>query len=359
MRRLPETMTRSLVFLASSAGLASSLRGPKGAAPGGPEAQSPAVQGAAEGNPAPPPLPSPGRLEDLGAWADSVPVGAAWVALFPAADLLAVIRALPERLPRVVRAIDEPGFLRRIDRTWGIDPGALSGDCVVFGIRDNGIAGLCQGGRPGQASGPRWQEGDAGGILVRNGDREFRVGLLGPEGPAVIGEAAAVAEILAVRRRQVPSIAPVLQRRQKDLRDLAGSDSFRHAALWFLDPSGIPGGADSRLAALFLGPEGFLAVSLAAEGREESLEQALRAWWQGTVESVRRVTGQDPERQDEPGSLGDLFKDADTPLQSGDITLRGDRVFLKGRGNPVWTALAARRDLLDQWFGDRSQVGNP
>jgi len=301
-----------------------------------------------------PPLPSPGRLEDLASWADSLPGGVTWVALVPASDLKAMLAALPTRLPRLVRAADETAFHRRIERTWGIDPGRLAGDCVVLGWRDGRVAGLCAGGALVPVSGPRWRDGDVEGALIRRAGRDFRVGLLGAEGPVVLGDPAAVSEVLAARRRQVPSLGPVLQRRGKDLRDLAGSDSFRHAALWFLDPAGIPGADHARLAALFLGPEGFLGVVLAAEGRQEALEGAIREWWQRTVTAVRGVTGQDPDRQEEPGALADLFKDADTPLGSGEVMLRGDRVFLRGQGNPAWTALAARRDLLEQWFGEQA-----
>ncbi|HOU52859.1 MAG TPA: hypothetical protein PLQ97_02915 [Myxococcota bacterium] len=350
MKRHLMAMTWALAIVGTSlGGGACSSRGrvdpasseARGAADGGPVATTPDR----------PPLPSPGRLEDLAAWGEFLPVGTTWVSLVPASDLQQVVRVLPERFPRVVRAIDEAAFRRGIERTWGIDSASLAGDCVVFGVRDKGFAGICPKGHLGQAPGARWQEGTAGGVLVRRGNREFRVGRLGPEGPVVIGDAAAVAEALAVTRRQVPSLGPVLQRRQKELRDVAGNDAFRHGALWVLDPAGIPGGSACRLGALFQSPEGFLAVFLAAEGKETALEQAVRTWWQGTVEAVRQVIGQDPDQQGEPGALGDLFKDADTPLASAEVTLRGDRVFLKGRGNPLWTALAARRDLLTFAFG--------
>jgi hypothetical protein len=287
----------------------------------------------------------------LGGFGDVLPVQLEWAAVFPSKRIAEELVRLPAASPKMVRALDRDGLVKRIQELYGLDPTSLGEWCVAARVSEAGPLVVCEAAPLTAVEGAtRWLDADAPGHDVVRGDAT--IALRTVKGRLVAGAPEAVRRAILVSRRSWPALKDSAARWKKVLSPLDGADAWNEGAVYWLDPARapwcIPG--DCKGTAAFGSRTAFTVTAEAEAGRVDMLRLAVERTWQQAKAPCETLREQPQDER--PAVLpDDLFKGGDGAVRSGQVAVRGERVSLSGEGDLAGLAGLSRLDLVKLLVG--------
>lgn len=293
------------------------------------------------------PSPTPDEVAENAV--EVLPINTKMIAVFKADSLRALLNEIATAWPRSVLSETPEALFDRVKAIYGIDVSRLGPWCY-FAITDGPVL-ICNGealSEPQNSS--RFVE--VLGPLVYQIDRsDIAIALSAFNGKTIVGEPSSVRRIIAVMKKEWPSLA----RRSDPWRPdpiLPATNTYREAAIYFPDPHFAPW-CDERCDAtvIYMEPSKGLAIVVRTPGLDaskaaERLEEQIRSTI-STFDAIRE-TGRSTSGERVPMSL---LKQADLASRSISTKIRGDVATLYIEGNVLALTVVLYENVAAILFG--------